>query len=442
MRRSPKLVLYSVLAAVFFLLALVLGRPELAALGAPFALVLVVGLSLPRPGAVEVSLVLQRKRAFEDEEIEAELVLRQVATTTTTRAATRPHARIPALYIGLLLPQGLRMAAGNTTLVLALEHGADDSTGGAERRIPICLAGDRWGGYRLGDAVWRTTDAAGLAVRDARIRGAAPCRVYPQIERLRSLIAPSEAQPFAGNRVARVRGEGIEFAETRPYVAGDRPRRVNWRATSLRQTLYVNEQHPERNSDVVIFLDTFAEAKRADESTLDLAVRAAATLAEHYLSTRDRVGLVSFGGMVSWLTPGTGDVQRYRMIEALLQTEVAFSFAWRGIDTLPFRSLTPQALVIALTPLLDERGTRALLDLRRRGFDLVVVEMSPLAFAAGDADSLDALATRFWRIWRDSVRFRFEELGVAVVQWDSQVPLAAAIEEVRAFRRFARIVSG
>jgi uncharacterized protein (DUF58 family) len=209
----------------------------------------------------------------------------------------------------------------------------------------------------------------------------------------------------------------------------------------MRQSLYVNEQHPERNSDVIIFLDTFAEARRAEEGTLGLAVRAATTLAEHYLSTRDRVGFVSFGAMVRWLTPGAGDVQRYRITEALLETEVAFSFAWRDIDTLPVRSLTPQALVIALTPLLDERGTRALLDLRRRGFDLVVVEISPLAFATGGKDPVDVLATRFWRLWRDSVRFRFEEMGVAVVEWDGQVSLAAAVEEVRAFRRFARIAS-
>jgi uncharacterized protein (DUF58 family) len=203
----------------------------------------------------------------------------------------------------------------------------------------------------------------------------------------------------------------------------------------------VNEQHPERNSDVVIFLDSFAEARRQDASTLDLAVRAAVSLAQHYLSTRDRVGFVRFGAMVRWLTPGAGDIQRYRIIEALIETEVAFSFAWKDIDTLPVRSLTPQALIIALTPLLDERGTRALLDLRHRGFDLAVVEISPLAFAAGGDDPLDALATRFWRLWRDSVRFRFEELGVAVVEWDGQAPLAAALEEVRSFRRFARFAS-
>jgi uncharacterized protein (DUF58 family) len=288
--------------------------------------------------------------------------------------------------------------------------------------------------------VWRATDSTGLVLVDGFSRGGSPLHVYPLTESLRSLIGPFEAQPFAGNRVARARGEGIEFAETRPYVPGDRPRRVNWRATSVRQTLYVNGQHPERNSDVVIFLDTFAEARRPDGSTLDLAVRAAATLADHYLLTRDRVGFVSFGAMVRWLTPGAGHTQRWRLIEALLETEVAFSFAWKDIDTLPIRSLTPQALVIALTPLLDERGTRALLDLRRRGFDLVVIEISPVPFAL-DGETEDLLAARLWRLWRDAMRFRFEELGIAVVEWDGRVPLVAAIEEVRSFRRYARYAS-
>jgi uncharacterized protein (DUF58 family) len=424
-KRLPKLVLYGALAGVFFLLALVLGRPELAALGAPFALVLVVGLSLPRPRPVEVMLALERERVFEGEQFAAELVLRT--------ADVAPTRHITILTLGLRLPDGVSEPGGEDAVVLAL--------GSEERRIPLRLAADRWGGYRVGDAVWRVADAAGLTVLDGYLRGGSPLQVYPRTERLRSLPAPFETQPFAGNRVARARGGGIEFAETRPYVPGDRPRRVNWRATSVRQTLVVNEQHPERNSDVVIFLDTFAEARRQHEGTLDLAVRAATTLTEQYLSIRDRVGFVGFGAMVHWLTPGAGTIHRYRIIQALLETEVAFSFAWRDVDTLPFRSLPPQALIIALTPLLDERGMRALLDLRRRRFDLVVVEVSPLAFAADGADALDALATRFWRLWRDSVRFRFEEAGVAVIQWDGQAPLAAAIEEVRAFRRFARVAS-
>jgi len=420
MKRSPKLVIYGAFAAVVFLLALALGRPELAALGAPFALVLVLGLASSRPGIVRATLEAKKERVLEGDEVEAELV-------------AHASSRTPALYLSFSLPDGVRLAVGEAAFLLALD--AEE-----ERRVPLRLTCDRWGAYKLGDAIWRVSDAAGLRFMDARVRGHSLLQVYPRTERLRSLVKPFDTQPFAGNRVARARGEGIEFADIRSYAPGDRPRRVNWRASSLHQTLYVNEQHPERNSDVIIFVDSFAEARGHDESTLDVAVRAAASLASHYLSVRDRVGFVSFGGLVRWLTPSSGSVQHYRIIEALLETEIAFSFAWKDIDALPSRCLTPQALVIALTPLLDERGLHALLNLRRRGFDLVVIEISPLAYVGDSTDSLDALAARFWRLWRDAMRFRFEQSGVAVLEWDGRAPLAAVVEEVTAFRRFARYV--
>ena len=74
--------------------------------------------------------------------------------------------------------------------------------------------------------------------------------------------------------------------------------------------------------------------------------------------------------------------------------------------------------MIALTPLLDERAVRALLDLRARGFDLVVVEVSPVAVrAAAAAGALDGLALRLWLLRREALRSRYERLGVPVVEW-------------------------
>ena len=120
-------------------------------------------------------------------------------------------------------------------------------------------------------------------------------------------------------------------------------------------------------------------AAAASPSTLDLALRAAATLARAYVGTRDRVGLVSFGGSLRWLKPGTGETQLYRICEALLDTQILLSYAWRDIAVVPARVLPPQSLVIALTPLLDERMLGALFDLRARGHDLMVIEASPRA---------------------------------------------------------------
>ena len=141
---------------------------------------------------------------------------------------------------------------------------------------------------------------------EGRTTGGHRLKVYPHGETVQRLLRPLETQAFAGNQVARSRGEGIEFADLRPFTTGDRVRRVNWRATARRGEPWVNETHPERNADIVLFLDTFAEARRDDLGTLDLAVRAAASLSALYLQEKDRVGLVSFGGVLNWLTATSG----------------------------------------------------------------------------------------------------------------------------------------
>ncbi len=117
--------------------------------------------------------------------------------------------------------------------------------------------------------------------------------------------------------------------------------------------LVVNERHPERNTDVVLFVDSFADVRRGDRSTLDDAVRATATLASRYLERRDRVGLVTFGGVLRWLQPGMGLAQRFRLVDTLLETGVEPTYTWRDVSVIPARILPPKALVLAITPLVD-----------------------------------------------------------------------------------------
>ena len=187
---------------------------------------------------------------------------------------------------------------------------------------------------------------------------------------------------FSGNEVSRRKGEGIEFADIRPRGPGDPLNRINWRASARRNELWVNESHPERNTDVIIFVDSFAEARLGEASTLDLAVRATSAVADAYVRRRDRVGLISFGGILRWLAPGTGLVQLYRVVDALLDTQIVLSYYWKEIDVIPRRMLPPSSLVIALSPLLDQRSVGALLDLRARGYDLAVIDVSPVPFVA------------------------------------------------------------
>ncbi len=137
----------------------------------------------------------------------------------------------------------------------------------------------RWGNYRIGDIRLRARDRLGLLTWETRLDRRTRLRVYPLPETLRAIVTPVSTQPFAGNQVSRQKGEGLEFADLREFAAGDRVRSINWRASARRNVLVVNERHPERNADVILFLDTFADARAGGRSTLDLAVRATATLA-------------------------------------------------------------------------------------------------------------------------------------------------------------------
>lgn len=423
MRRSatPKLGAYAGLASLGLLAALATRRPELVALAAPFALVTAVGLWLARSPSIDAESELERERVLEGEEVELRVAL--VAGVGAER-----------LEVLLELPRELVVEDGHNPVVLRLADGE-------RRELTYRLRCTRWGAFRIPRIYLRAHDAFGLLRRETVLDRRVALKVYPAEEFVRTLLRPLETQVFAGNYVARQKAEGIEFADLRPFVPGDRVRHVNWRASARRGELWVNEHHAERNADVVILLDSFAEARRGDRTTLDPALRAAATLAARYLREKDRVGFVTFGGIVNWLLPSSGAVQLYRIVDAMLDTQIVLSYAWRDVGTLPRRTLPPQALVLTLTPLLDERFEVALLDLRGRGFDLVVIEISPLSLVPMPRSELGAIAEKLWRLRRDAIRGRLARAGIPVAVWGDESSLAAALEEVSASRRRARVVS-
>lgn len=416
---TPKLGAYAALAGAGLLTSLVLGRPELAALAAPFAIVLAAGLSLARPPRVRAWLELDRERQVEGEEVSAHLEL-------------AADSVVPGLELLLVLPDGVESLGENP------QRRHLDWDDRPEIELPFRCS--HWGAYQVGEVLFRVQDRFGLLAFEQKLDLEQPLKIYPRGDELEKLLRPLETQTFAGTQTPRSRGEGIEFADLRPFVPGDRVRRVNWRATARRGEPWVNETHPERNADVVIFLDTFAEARLGASGTLDLAVEAAGSLVAHYIREKDRVGLVAFGGILNWLTVSSGVVQLYRVLDSLLDAEIFLSYAWKNIDILPPRTLPPHALVLAISPLLDERTVRALADLRARGFDLAVVEVSPVPFTEPGTGPLDDLAYRLWVLRRDALRASYLRLGVPVVEWRKDLPLQAALEEVRTFRRHARVV--
>ena len=252
------------------------------------------------------------------------------------------------------------------------------------------------------------------------------------------LIAQSSVDEALGERAER-----SPLAEREPALPKDlwirREELCGRRKTFSEVGLETREDRPGRSHGELLPGDLEDQCRECVERRKLVHPRARTEVrARIDQSRKDRVGLVSFGGFLSWLLPASGTLQLYRVVDSLLQMDIVLSFATKGVDVLPPRSLPPKALVLALTPLLDLRSAGALLDLRARGFDLVVIEVSPVPFVEPGSGELAQLSYRLWRLSRESLRARYEQAGVPVVEWLDGVPLNVPLEEVAAFRRYAR----
>lgn len=418
---SPRVGGLLALAGAGLVAGLAGGRPELAILAAPVLVFLGVGLVLAQQPQLSAEISLDRSRALEGDEVRALVSVRNGGP------------RAAQLELALARTSHLTVdPAGPVVVRLSASSKAD---------LELSLRAERWGAHALGPLAVRARDPLGLVTWDRRLSRPATLRAFPREQQLRQLVAPLRTQPFLGAHVARARGDGIEFADIRPFAPGDRARQVNWRATARRGTLYVTERHPEHTSDVVLLLDTFAEAREGASGTLDDAVRAAASLARAHLQRRDRVALVDFGGTLHWLEPAFGTRHLYRIVDALLASEVAFSFAWRAVDSIPPKVLPPGGMILAITPLLDERSIHLITELRTRGSDLTVIEVSPLEHIGPGSSEADAIAYRLWRLQREALRARLQALGIGVALWQGDRELGPALEGVNSFRRSARPVA-
>ena len=154
----------------------------------------------------------------------ADLELRAGTLHPATRAALRPAARARDRRAE---PAGAAAARRRAARARATRCAA--SAGARTSSATSCSA---------------RSDRFGLLVFEQPLELPRPLKVYPRGEELRALLRPLETQAFAGNQIPRVRGEGIEFADLRPFVPGDRIRRINWRATARRGEPWVNETHP------------------------------------------------------------------------------------------------------------------------------------------------------------------------------------------------------
>jgi uncharacterized protein (DUF58 family) len=410
-RPTRRFLVHAVLAAGGLLAAVLVRTPALVVLAAPSLVLLAVDLTWRPGGSVRATVTIVPERLLEGGEGRVVVHL-----TTAERSIVE---------VTVALPDHLRTRTAPAWTV-TLQAG---------RRHDLTVAFDAptWGGGTVGPVRIRRTSPGGLfdvhSVADVR----APVRVLPPPASARALVRPSRTHVGTGNRTSRARGGGTEFAELRPFVAGDRARDVNWRVSSRRGSPWVTDRHPDRRVDVVLLVDAY------DPEHLDDVRRAALALADGYLATHDRVGVTSLGGAMRWLEPGAGRAHGMRIAEALLDMRVLVSWAEPNVTSLSAHTIPPGALTLVLTPATDPRMTTVAVGLRARGRDVAVIVLEPVPPSATDA--VGALAVRLLALERRAARDRLHLRGLPAVGWDPATPVDGPLAELARWRRRQQAVA-
>src|SRR5262245_56371823 len=122
------------------------------------------------------------------------------------------------------------------------------------------------------------------------------------------------------DRLSPKRGRGLEFADHRPYAAGDDYRHIDWKAYQRLNRLLLRLFDEERDLSIYLLLDV--SRSMAEPAKFDMARRIAAALCYVGLAHLDRLTIVPFGNDLRHeSSPGRGKGRIFRVFEALEQLE-------------------------------------------------------------------------------------------------------------------------
>lgn len=263
-------------------------------------------------------------------------------------------------------------------------------------RVPLTARGD----FRVDPLVIRSGDPLGLFEASASVGSGVGVTVYPRVEPLPRWRLP--ASSLEGSHASPERTIQLTPLVTsiRPYVAGDAYNRIHWKSSARQQELQVKEFDLEQTADLWLFLDLQREvqAGHGDDSTLEVGVRAAASMAAQALDANRAVGLTAAGQHFSVLPADRGGRQYQKIMALLAAIDADGSMPLVELLVAGLPRVRRGMTAVVITASLDPAWVGPLAALRPRGIAAAVCFLDPLAFEppleAGTADMAERAAGR------------------------------------------------
>jgi uncharacterized protein (DUF58 family) len=269
----------------------------------------------------------------------------------------------------------------------------------------------RRGYYRLGPLFLRTGDLFGVAQEAQQWDETQSVTVYPKIIPLRDIPLPSQS-PF-GELPSRqhVFEDPTRVIGVRDYTSSDSLRHINWKVSANVGRLQVKKYEPAISLETVLFLNLNSEEYniRSVVDASELAIIITASVANHLAEKRQKVGLVTNGvdplggdARATTLPPRKGQGHLMKVLEILARVEVGRTISFTELLRRQSVLLSWGTTAIVITPQDTEDLFTSLLQLRRRGFHMVLILVDMGADFSQTRRRAAQIGVPAYHVWRES----------------------------------------
>ncbi len=212
----------------------------------------------------------------------------------------------------------------------------------------------------------------GLVCRRDSVSADEAVPVYPSVLQMKKfeLKAISSIATQAGVKKIRRLGHSYEFEQIKNYVAGDDYRSINWKASSRKGELMVNQYTDEKSQRVYALVDKSRSMKMPFNglSLLDYAINSSLVISNVAVQKHDNAGLITFSDNIDTIIKADRTPkQMNRILEALYREkehhlEANYEKLYHAVRS----SLDGRSLLILFTNFESQYAMQRVLPLLRK----------------------------------------------------------------------------
>ena len=270
------------------------------------------------------------------------------------------------------------------------------------------------GEFHLGPVTISGSDPLGLFERQREFPQTSRIVVYPPVLPVGNL--PPPRGPLPGGDALRRRTHDItpNAAGVRDYVPGDSFARIHWASTARLNRLIVKEFELDPMSDVWIFLDMEGHVQatidddperhpgeqgvqkslqqriqefRLPPSTEEVAIAAAASVANAFIQQRYAVGLVAYGQRRELVQPDREKRQQIKLLETLAILRARGEMPFSQVLNADGSPLTRGTTVVTISPSTRQNWAESALYLHTRGLRVLAIVVDAASFGGPDGST-------------------------------------------------------